>query len=299
MDMNTKHSTFKDLIQSGDTVVTVELMPPASGVPEAFKETVGRMKGRVHAVGISDNRTRIGMSALAAASLAASAGVTPIMHMVTRDRNRIALLSDLMGAQALGIANLLVTTGTHQTLGRFRAAKNVFDIDSIQLLKECSGKGTILENGASPAGLCVGATAAPFADPAALQLVRLGKKVSVGASFVVTQSVFDTDRFADWWRSVTAKGLQEKTAVIAGIQALLTPDEVAAATAKRPDPRIPETTLKRLSGASNLRGEGIAVAVETIKKLRSVKGLRGFDIRCDGDPDAALEIIDKSGLGSV
>jgi methylenetetrahydrofolate reductase (NADPH) len=300
--MNADRTTLKGRIESGKPVVTIELSPSRDASTDALKAAATKLKGSVHAIGVSDNRTHIGVSSLAASSIISSFGVEPIMHMVTRDRNRVALLSDVLGARAIGIPNLLVTSGTHQTLGSFRAAKNVFDLDAVQLLKECSGNGTILENGAADNSLCLGATASPFADPAELQLMRLVKKVSVGAMFVITQPIYDTDRFADWWKLVVAKGIHEKTAVIAGIKPLLSAVAAKESASKRPNPRIPEAISKRLLAKSDkaaARAEGIAVAVETIDRLRSLKGIRGFDILSDGDPDAAQEIIDKSGLGNI
>ena len=300
--MNADRTTLKGRIESGKPVVTVELSPSRDASTDALKAAANKLKGVVHALGVSDNRTHIGVSSLAASSIISSLGVDPIMHMVTRDRNRVALLSDVLGARAIGIPNLLVTSGTHQTLGSFRASKNVFDLDAVQLLKECSGNGTILESGAAGNSLCLGATASPFADPAELQIMRLVKKVSMGAMFVITQPIYDTDRFGDWWKLVAAKGIHEKTAVIAGIKPLLSAEATREAVSKRPDPRIPEAISKRLLAKSDkaaARAEGIAVAVETIDRLRSLKGIRGFDILSEGDPDAAQEIIDKSGLGSV
>lgn len=300
--MSTNTTQLRGRLEAGKSVVTVELSPPSTASLDTFKADVEKLKGKVHAVGVSDNRTHIGVSSLAASSVLSTLGIEPIMHMVTRDRNRIALLSDVLGAKAVGIQNLLVTTGTHQTLGSFRASKNVFDIDSVQLLKECTGQGTVLNGNGAKLDLCLGATASPFADPMPLQLMRLAKKVTLGAHFVITQPVFDIERFSTWWKEVTAKGLHQKTAFIAGIHPLLSAEEAKAMADKRPSPRIPKETVDRIAGKSDAaaaRAEGIAVAVETIGKLKALNGLRGFDIICEGDPDAALTIIDKSGLGSA
>ena len=130
-----ERTNLRERIESGKSILIAEVSPPASDDAAAVRAVADRYAGKVHALGVSDNRDRVCMSALAAASLVASGGVEPILHIVTRDRNRIALISECLGAQALGIRNILCTTGTHQTLGQFRAARNVFDIDSIQLLQ--------------------------------------------------------------------------------------------------------------------------------------------------------------------
>ena len=197
--MTEQKTKLQQQIESGGRILLAEISPPPSGDAAAVRETARRYAGKVDALGISDNRDRTRMSALAAASLVLAEGVEPILHVVTRDRNRIALVSDCLGAAALGIRNILCTSGTHQTLGEFKTAKCVFDVDSVQLLQIYSGLGT--EDSDSGLGvkggvsLTLGGTAAPFADPMELQVMRLAKKAAAGAGFLVTQPVFDIDRF--------------------------------------------------------------------------------------------------------
>jgi len=240
------------------------------------------------------------MSALAAAAIVAAAGVEPILHMITRDRNRIALVADCLGAQALGVRNILCTSGTHQILGRFRAARNVFDIDSTQLLQLCAGlagDGAIVgEERIEAAGpFCLGAVASPGADPLEMQVMRLAKKVAAGAKFVITQPVFDRERFDLWWQEVTRRGLHEKAAIVAGIQILTDAESARAYAAKPPLPMVPQVLLERLASRadeSEQRAEGIEIAQETIDGLASVEGLRGFEIRSDDD-SAVGEIVEN------
>jgi len=170
----------------------------------------------------------------------------------------------------LGLQNLLCTSGSHQTLGQFRAAKNVYDVDVVQLLqcyanlaKDASIVGEAGIAGAD--GFCLGAVASPEADPLELQVMRLGKKATAGAAFFITQPVDNLERFAAWWAEVTRRGIHEKVAILAGIQA---PGDAT-----------------------------VGPALETIKRLSDTKGLRGFSVSVDGSHDAALEIIEKSGLG--
>jgi methylenetetrahydrofolate reductase (NADPH) len=293
-------------LESGEQVLLAEISPPAEATRDAVQKLAQRFTGKVHALGICDNRDRVGMAALAAASLVAGQGVEPILHVTTRDRNRIALLSEVLGAQALGIRNIFCTSGTHQTLGHFRAAKNVYDVDVIQLLQACAnlardgslvGEGAIA--GADP--FCLGAVASPNADPLELQMIRLGKKVSAGAGFLVTQPVHDPERFKVWWAEVSRRGLHEKAAILAGIEPLGDAAMEHARAKRRPLPRIPDALLQQIVSKPDVaarRRAAIDVAVQTIEQLSGTKGLRGFSIGINGDQDAALEIIEKSALGS-
>jgi methylenetetrahydrofolate reductase (NADPH) len=293
-------------ITAGKPLVLAEISPPQGGDPAVVRDVARRLAGKFHAVGVSDNRDHVAMSALAAATLVAAEGVEPILHVVTRDRNRIALVSDALGAQALGIRNLLCTSGTHATLGPFRAAKSVFDVDSVQLLATYA---TLAQNGslvgakeiAGAGPFCLGGVASPNADPLELQVLRMAKKAGNGAQFLITPPVFDLDRFTAWWQEVSRRGLPEKVAIVAGIEALGNGEKAAELAAKRPRPRIPEALLTRLNAGADRaaqRAAGIAVAVEMIERLRAVKGLRGFQICLDGDVDAALEVVQKASLGT-
>jgi methylenetetrahydrofolate reductase (NADPH) len=294
-------------IESGKQIVTAEISPPKSSDAASVRALAKQYSGKVHALGVSDNRDGVRMSAVAAAAIIASENVEPILHMATRDRNRTALISDFLGACALGICNVLCTSGTHQTLLPFHAAKNVFDIDATILLQSLHG----LKKNASIVGeenidghvsYCLGAVASPCADPLELQLPRLAQKIFVGAQFIVTQPVFDLNRFGTWWKEVVNRGLYAKAAFIAGIKVLTTVEKAKAYIEKRPDPLVPADVLLRLSSKSDkiaVRSEGIKIALETIEKLGAVDGLRGFEIVSDDDNDAALEVLNalKSRLG--
>lgn len=290
-------------IESGKKLLLAELSPPKGADPATLRASAKALAGKVHAVGVNDNRDGVRMSALAAAALIGSE-VEPIVHMTTRDRNRIALISDCLGAQALGIRNILCTTGSHQTLGPCKSAKNVFDLDSIQLLQICNSLGTDGSTlgeesflGTSP--LCLGSTASPFADPREMQVVRLAKGVTAGSQFVITQPVYDVDRFELWWGEVVRRGLQDKVAIVAGIQPLACAETARAHAAGRPSPMIPAAVLERISSAGDKKGEraaGIEIAVETVKRLSGLKGLRGFELHVDGDVEITLELLEKSGL---
>jgi methylenetetrahydrofolate reductase (NADPH) len=304
--MPREKTALQKRIESGKSILIVETAPPKGSDGDRVRALAKKFAGKVHALGISDNRDGARMSALAAASIAEREGVEPILHVATRDRNRIALISECLGAAALGVRSLLCTTGTHQTLGSARGARNVFDIDSVQMLEALAGlssSGSLVGegdlDGAGP--WCLGAVAAPFADPAEMQVRRVAKKIRAGAQFLITQPVYDLERFEAWWKEVVRQGLHEKAAFIAGIRVLSDATQAAEYAAQRPDPRVPSRVLERLgskSGAAAQRAEGIAVAIETVERLKALSGLRGFEIRCDGGEDAVLEVIEKLKLGT-
>jgi methylenetetrahydrofolate reductase (NADH) len=300
--MTLQKTRLEERILSGQPLLIAELAPPAGADAEAVRTCARQFAGKIHALGVSDNRDDVRMAAMAAAALVAAEGVEPILHVVTRDRNRIALASECLGAAALGIRNLLCTTGTHQTLGSCRTARNVFDIDSIQLLQMYAGRNGVTAGSAHLPGagsFCLGATASPYSDPVELQVMRLAKKVAAGAQFLVTQPVFDVERFKVWWNEVTGRGLHEKTAVLVGIQPLAGAEAAKAYAGARPQLIIPDALLRRLEAGGDLKSQraaGIEIATETIRQLSQLKGLRGFEIRVEDDDEAALEVIGNAGL---
>ena len=300
--MSIQATSLQERIASGRKILLAEIHPPRSADPAGLRRAAKRFAGKFHAVGVSDNRDSVAMSALAAASLLKAEGLEPILHVTTRDRNRIALVSEALGAQAMGIRNLLCTSGTHQTLGSYRAAKNVYDIDAVQLLQTyanlASDCGLLGESGLEGAGpFCLGAVASPDADPPDLQLARLAKKVRAGANFLVTQPVYDPERFEAWWKEVTRRGLHEQAAILAGIQPFS--DDRLAQTGPRPQPRNPDPQIGRVASLidpAGLRAASVKAALETIRRLSNLPGIRGFCISADGDPEAVLQIIEESGL---
>jgi len=290
--MKEPSSKFQENLRAGKRVILAEVKPPTGADPVMIRNLVRSFAAKVSALGLSDNRDEVRVSSLATSVLAADEGVEPILHMTTRDRNRIGLLSDCLGACALGVKNFLCTGGTHQTLGTFRDAKNVYDIDPVQFMQMISGKDGL--------GACVGGVANPFADPVELQLMVTAKKIAAGARFLVTQPVFDTQRFGAWWGKIREAGLEKKTAFVAGVRVLCSAEEARKMAAERPNPLIPPALTERIGakkGASAQRDEGIAIALETVKSLAELEGLAGFEISCDCDPEAALEVI--KGMGNA
>jgi len=300
--MSENIATLEERIRSDASILVVEISPPKGGDPAPLQATAKRFAGKVDAIGVSDNRHGVCMAALAAAGILAAEGIDPIVHMVTRDRNRLALIANCLGAQALGVRNILCTSGTHQTLGICPPTKNVFDIDSIQMLETVAnlakGSAVCQDSFEETGPFCLGAVAAPFADPPEMQLMRLAKKVTAGAQFLITQPVYDLDRFRSWQDQATQRGIHEQAAILIGIRPLLDADTAKAYAAARPNPMVPQAVLDRLSSAGDPAGQraaGIEIALETIEQVSTLKGIRGFHIDMEGDEDAALEIIIRAG----
>ena len=297
-------SRLKEKIDKGEKFFIAEIQPPMHGNAKAFREDLKNYKGKVIAFGINDNRTQVGMSALAAASIAISEKLEPILHMITRDRNRIALISDILGAEALGIVNLLITSGEHHTLGNYKKAKRVFDIDSIQLLKTASTlshDANLVDEKKIPLNpFYLGAAVDPYADPVDLQMIRLNKKILAGANYVITKPVFDIDRFKTWLDKINEHGIDKKIAIIAGIRVFKNAEHVETLAKTRPNPMVPDELIKRMKSKSketDQRKEGLNIAMEIIQKLSSLKAVKGFQISGEDDHEGLLEIIEKSGLG--
>ena len=295
--------SFRERVKSGQQLIVAELSAPMGATAGDVRAMAQHYAGNVHALGVSENRERVSMSALAAASLAVGQGVEPILHVATRDRNRIGLISECLGARTLGITTILCTSGTHQTLGRFGSARNVSDVDPVQLLRTLSdlaADGALVgETGITDCGFCLGGVASPYADPMELQIMRLEKKIEAGASFLVTQAAFDIDRFRTWWDLITARGVPRKAAVLAGVRVLASAEEARALAATRPSPALPSGVVERMAAAgstSDQRAVGIRIALETIAALSALKGLRGFAVHGDGDHAAVLEVIKQAGV---
>jgi methylenetetrahydrofolate reductase (NADPH) len=301
--MTEQDSGLHRRISARHKLLLAELTPPYSGDPAGLRARAKTYAGKVDALGITDNQEGVRMSALAAAAVVASEGVEPVLHIVTRDRNRTALVSDYLGAHALGVHNVLCTSGTHHVLGSNPASRAVFDLDSVQLLRayaelgsDASVIGRSRVEGTSRA--CLGATASPFADPVELQVMRVSKKIDAGAHFLVTQPVFDVERFTGWWARICERGLERKACFVAGVLPLTSSSAAQRCAAERPDPALPRGVLERLASAGDSKAQraaGIDLAVETVRRLRDLGGLGGFCFRAEDDDDAILEVLSRVG----
>lgn len=275
--------TLRQKIESNRFIVCGEIKPPQSCDGDVLRARTKHFKGYVDAVNITDNQTAIvRLSSIASARILLDEGVEPIMQMTCRDRNRLAIQSDLLGAAALGIHNVLCLTGDYQTFGDQPEARGVFDLDSIQLITTVAtmNNGHLLsgfEMKKAP-GFLIGAAANPFAEPFEMRLIRLQKKVTAGAQFIQTQPVFDPEKFARWMERVVDMGLHEKVAILAGVMPVRTAKTLLWMKERVPGMRVREDYIRRMSHASDPEAEGVAMAVETITTLRSIPGVRGIHL---------------------
>jgi methylenetetrahydrofolate reductase (NADPH) len=288
-------------IDSGDFIITAEYLPLA-GVEPAAVEAGARMFQGVTAVNAADNHFGIGLSSLAASVALRGAGVEPVFTLATRDRNRIALQSDLLGASFLGITNVLCLSGYHQALTGNAASANVFDIDSIQLLAMVKGmdSGHLLDGTEikAPFAMLAGAVANPFLTPLELNILRLGKKIAAGAEFVQTQAVFDVSGFKKWLEAARTAGLTGKAAILAGILPLVSAAEARRLASTFTDFYIPGEVIERLEKAGDTaaqRKEGAAIAAGIIRELKGLPGLRGVHILSGGNEAAVPEMVSAAG----
>ncbi len=298
------HSHLQRVLSKSEFAVTAECGPPRGADAEIIRKKGGLLKGHVDAVNVTDNQTAIvRMSSLAACIHLLKMGLEPVMQMVTRDRNRIALQSDILGAYSLGIRNILCLSGDHQTFGSQPDALNVFDIDSINLVhtvmsmkktgKDLSGFDLI-----SSPKMFIGAAANPFADPFEYRVIRLAKKIDAGADFIQTQCVYNLDRFREWMRLAHEEGLTEKVYILAGVTPLKS-ERMAKYMAERvAGMDIPDPIIKRMASVpkKNAAEEGIRISLETIAELRQIKGVHGVHIMAIEWEEKVGQIVEAAGL---
>jgi methylenetetrahydrofolate reductase (NADPH) len=284
--------------------VTAECGPPKGADPEVISKKAELLKGKVDAVNVTDNQTAIvRMSSLASCVLLKKQGLDPVLQAVVRDRNRIALQSDILGASALGIRNLLCLSGDHQHFGNQPQAVGVFDLDSVQfvqVVRRMRDRGVMLGGEAltKAPDLFIGAAANPFGDPFNFRVVRLAKKVAAGAEFIQTQCIYNLERFERWIAMARDKGLTEKVHILGGVTPLK-----SAGMAKHMKKRVagmdvPDEVIRRMEGvpAKNQAEEGLKICVETIGRLKDVPGVRGVHIMAIEWEEKVAEIVERAGL---
>ena len=296
--------TFKEKIESGTFILCGEIGPPKSCDGDVIREKSKYFKGVVDAVNITDNQTAIvRLSSIASAKILLEVGVEPIMQMTCRDRNRIAIQSDLLGAAALGIHNVLCLTGDYQKFGDQPEAKGVFDLDSVQLIATAAkmNSGLLLseQEMKKVPDFFIGAAANPFAEPFEMRLIRLHKKVKAGARFIQTQPVFDMDIFTRWMEKVVEMGLHEKCAILAGVMPVKSVKALHHMKTEVPGVKINDEYINRLENASDPKEEGVKIAIEMIQALQKIKGVRGIHIMPVMWESITPVIVKEAGLGAI
>jgi methylenetetrahydrofolate reductase (NADPH) len=297
-------SRLKQILAEGQFAVTAECGPPKGADPEAIIRKADLLKGSVDAVNVTDNQTAIvRMSSLAACTLLKSAGLDPVLQVVVRDRNRIALQSDILGASALGIRNVLCLSGDHQRFGNQPQAVGVFDLDSIQFVqtvRSMRDAGVILggETLTKAPDLFIGAAANPFADPFAFRVVRLAKKIAAGAEFIQTQCIYNLERFEKWIQMAKERGLTERVYVLGGVTPLKSARMAKYMKSKVAGMDVPDGVIRRMEGvpSKNQAAEGIKICVETIEVLKETKGVHGIHIMAIEWEEKVREIVERAGL---
>ena len=300
----TVKSNLKKVLENGGFAVTAECGPPKGADVDAIMKKAGLIKGKADAVNVTDNQTAIvRMSSLATCSLLLKEGLDPVFQMVVRDRNRIALQSDILGAAAIGINNVLCLSGDHQSFGNQPQAMGVFDLDSIQFLnavKNMRDNGKILggEELTKSPEIFIGAAANPFADPLQFRIVRLAKKIAAGADFIQTQCIYNIEKFEKWLGMARDRGLTEKAYILGGVTPLKSAGMAKYMKNKVAGMDIPEELIKRMEGVAKekQKEEGIKICVETIQKLKEMDGVKGVHIMAIEWEEAVGEIVEKAGL---
>lgn len=300
----TVKNNLKKVFENSGFAVTAECGPPKGADPEAIMKKAELLKGKVDAVNVTDNQTAIvRMSSLATCSLLLKAGIEPILQMVVRDRNRIALQSDILGAAAIGINNVLCLSGDHQSFGNQPQAMGVFDLDSVQFLnvvKNMRDNGKILggEDLTKSPDMFIGAAANPFADPLEFRVVRLAKKIAAGADFIQTQCIYNFEKFEKWLVMARDRGLTEKAYIMGGVTPLKSPGMAKYMKNKVAGMDVPEDIIKRMEGVARdkQKEEGIKICVETIQRLKELDGVKGVHIMAIEWEEAVGEIAEKAGL---
>jgi methylenetetrahydrofolate reductase (NADPH) len=297
-------SRLEKVLAAGELAVTSECGPPRGCRPEKVQEKAALLKDHVDGINVTDNQTAmVRMSSFAAGILIKQIGLDPILQMVSRDRNRLAMQSDIIGAYSFGINTMLCLSGDHAKFGDHPMAQGVFDIDSVQMIKmvrQMRDQG-LFQGGAKidePPKMFIGAAANPFADPFELRVMRLAKKVKAGVDFIQTQCIFNLDKFEEWMNGVVDRGLDEQVHILAGITPMKSVGMARYMKNKVPGMDIPDDVIKRLEGVPKEQQpeEGIKMAVEAIERLKQVKGVHGFHIMAIEWEEKVPQIVEQAGL---
>lgn len=295
-------SKLEAVLESGRFAVTTEIGPPKSASAEPIRKKARTLRECADAFNLTDNQTAIvRLSSLASSAVCLQEGAEPVMQMTCRDRNRIAMQSDLLGASALGIRNVLCLSGDHQTFGNQKEAKNVYDLDSIQQLmvfRQMRDQGQVWGGDAleERPKVFLGAAANPFADPFEFRVARLAKKVNAGADFIQTQAIFDLDRFERFMAMVRERGLDRRTHILAGVIPLRSANAARYMKTKVSGMSVPDEVVERMKGAQDPKREGVRICEETIEWLRAVPGVHGVHIMAIGWEDIVPTIVQECGL---
>lgn len=301
--MAEEKSKLQSLFEQGEFAVTCEIGPPKNAKGDGIRKHTEHLNSFVDAVNLTDNQTAIvRLSSIGAGVHVLAAGGEPIIQMTTRDRNRIALQSDLLGAYSLGVRNVLCLSGDHQTFGNHQEAKNVYDLDSIQLIKTVKDmrdakvfqSGEVIKQGEPQ--FFIGAVANPFADPFEFRVLRLEKKIRAGAQFIQTQCIFDMERFEAFMDLARKRGLHQQAYIMAGVMPIKSAKAAKYMQKNVSGMLVPDGIVERMSKAEDQPAEGVKLCIEQIKHLRTIPGVRGVHIMAVAWEEIVPEIVKGAGL---
>ena len=297
-------SNLEKVLTAGHFAFTGELGPPRGAHGEEVRKKAAYLKGKVDSVNITDNQTAVvRMSSWASCLILLQEGIEPNFQMVCRDRNRLAMQSDILGAYALGIRNILCLSGDHCQFGDHPTAKGVFDIDSMQLIamvKKMRDESKFL-GGADldgPPKMFIGAASNPFADPFEWRVHRLAKKVEAGVDFIQTQCIYNMPKFREFIRQANDMGLTQKAFILAGVTPMKSLGMAKYMKSKVPGMDVPDDTIKRLQGVPKDKQaeEGIKIALEQIAEFKEMKGVAGVHLMAIEWEHRVPEIAERAGV---
>ena len=297
-------SNLEKVLSAGHFAFTGELGPPRGAHAEEVRKKAVHLKGRVDSVNITDNQTAVvRMASWAACLLLIQEGIEPNFQMVCRDRNRLAMQADILGAYALGIRNILCLSGDHCQFGDHPTAKGVFDIDSMQMIsmvKKMRDEAKFLSGAEldGPPKMFIGAASNPFADPFEWRVHRLAKKVEAGVDFIQTQCIYNMPKFREFVRQANDLGLTEKAFILAGVTPMKSLGMAKYMKNKVPGMDVPDEIIKRLQGvAKDKQGEeGIKIALEQIAEFKEMKGVAGVHLMAIEWEHRVPEIAERAGM---
>jgi len=300
--MNFK-SNLEKVLSEDKFAVTAEIGPPKGSDPNKIKTKAEILRGYADAFNVTDNQTAVvRLSSWGGCFILLGMKLEPIMQITCRDRNRIALQSDVLGATANGIRNILFITGDHQSFGNHPEAKGVYDLDSIQLIQivnDMRDKGIFQNKEKIIAGkpeVYIGGAANPFSDPFDLTIERLEKKITAGADFIQTQSIFNLDKFYLWMDEVRSRGLDKKVHILAGITPLKSLKMTERMKFHVPGVDIPDNIYERMKKANDPESEGYNISLELINNVKKIKGVHGLHITALFWEDIIPNLVKESGL---
>ena len=293
---------LEQVLRAGDFAVTAEMAPPdASDAGEVYRRA-SVFDGWVDAINATDGSgANCHMSSVGVCALLTRKGYATVMQISCRDRNRIAIQGDVLGAAAMGVTSVLCLTGDGVEAGDHPDAKPVFDFDCMSLLQTVTtmrDRRELLSGRklTEPPRVFIGAAANPFAPPLDYRPLRLKKKVEAGAQFVQTQYCFDINRLENYMQQVCDLGLNERCFVLVGVGPLVSARTAAWMRDNVPGVHIPDSIIKRLLGADNQKEEGAKICIEMIQRIREIDGVHGVHVMAYRQEESVPEIINASGV---